>query len=190
MHSSARRPATVGVAVAAMVAGTLAIPAVAADNGTVTATVTVTEATAPEACVLIDTLVIDFGTLDFGQRIDGVTDPGAPVLTITSCSDADQELFVRGTDAVNGGATVSWALSDTPGGPNVFGVGVAAGLASVPVTTTTTFLTELAPRAEQAVQTGLFMPESGDGAGEQMSFDIVWTAALSPLPPPPQGEDQ
>ena len=97
----------VGVALATVWAGS-ALPALAAESGTVDAQVTVAT-----PCILVDPPSLDFGSVPFRS-------PTNPILfaqqhiDLTNCGAGQEDLFGRGTDATTGGNPV-WTLS--PYGP-------------------------------------------------------------------------
>jgi hypothetical protein len=129
-----------------------------------------------EACLLLDTASIDFGTLDFG-----VTGTASPEYTVTSCSVAAQDLWVHGTDAANANGSAGWSLLPQMPGVDEFAVtGNVPEFRSFVLTTAAQQLGEFASeQAHGGINHRLFMPAAGSaGAGQTMSFDIVWTASL------------
>jgi photosystem II stability/assembly factor-like uncharacterized protein len=180
------RPATrsVRVWVATFAAGSLlaaALPAAAQeDGGTVTAEVTIAEA--DEACVLLSVATLDFGVLDFDDT--AVSDP----YTVSSCSTGSQQLFAAGTDATTAGADpIVWELVDDTGPPGLDRFAVDADLAGVgtaSLITAPTLIGTLGANASADAGHQLVMPPAGStGAGQTLSFDIVWTAVLDDAAP-------
>jgi hypothetical protein len=177
-------PGVVGVVVAAALAGTAA----ADDRGSITGTVTVVDDADPGdpgdpgegACVLIGVDRVDFGSLAFGES--GFSDPYA----VESCATGDQVLLGHATNATNAAGTVTWNLVDHwdlqqrndyvvvavfTEGNDILGGGPlqlepAVGL---PYFSASTSL---------SARNQLVMPPSGDGGGETMSFEIVYTALV------------
>lgn len=158
--------------------GALALPAGAEQyEDSVSATVTVAEPA--EACLLLGVDEVAFPDSVFNEDV-----MEEEAYSVTSCSSAEQDIFGRGTDAVGEGA--EWVLSAEEPGTNQFQLEVAfpdsvffpddfflstdnRQLNAEPVD----------PDVEEVVDHRLVMPTDGDGVGETMSFDIVWTAVLA-----------
>lgn len=168
------------VAAAALTAfAASALPAFGDDSGTVNAQVTVD---AP--CITVGpTGGIDFGTLllETSGR-NGVPNGG---VSFTNCSGQDEKIFVRGT----GGSAASWNLDSTIDDCTSEAldnysllVQEQAQLATWQVILTETDrLASSGPfsAGEHPVDTFLYMPCTGSsGAGETMSFQIVFTASF------------
>ena len=68
------------------------------DTGTVNVTVTAQA----QSCILLDTTLINYGTLPFGGN-------NSSLIQFDSCTPATQSILARGTDATG----TSWTLSDT-----------------------------------------------------------------------------
>lgn len=180
-----RRLAALVLAMQAVVT-TSAVPAFAdGHQGTVTATVTVAEA--PEACILLGVESIDFGVVGFGE-----TQPmQSNTYSISSCTDGSQDLLVRGTEAtLSSDANTFWQLGETSG-INTFALsavvsdgdpnGQLNGPVSVLADVNTLVVSGLSGQDVQADHT-LTMPDvnsSAGTAGDQFSFQIIWTATLS-----------
>lgn len=143
-------------------------------TGTVGASVTVA---GPEACLLVGTEHVAFPDTIFGETVRS-----PKPYTVSTCADAavPQTLYARATDATGDNAT--WELTEKAAGPDRFQVEVAFP--------DTIFFPDdyflgrenrragtLGPDNPQATMSHrLVMPTEGDGTGETMRFDIVWTA--------------
>lgn len=140
--------------------------------GSLTATVTVAAPT--EACLLLTASTLDFGTLDFGASAT------SPAYDLVSCSTEAQDLFAHASDATSEASL--WTLTAPPRAEDQFSVD-AATLEAAREWLTSDALPMGIIEAE-ATAPGqnhvLEMPPAGSsGAGETMSFDIIWTAVLS-----------
>ena len=166
-----------------------ALPASAADNGTVTARVTVAS-----PCILLGTTAIDFGVATFSQPGQSPVQVDNQVATIESCNPAPQVLFARGTNAsAADGSGASWNLLNAAPcpGPNSFllvnVLGTLGGVAltqQIPVVTTDARFDalgggpfQMAGNTQLRAFQRLYMPCAGSsGAGKTMTFDTVYTA--------------
>lgn len=158
---------------------TWAMPAGAADNGTVTGTVTVTPA-ADAACITVGATLVDWGPLPFG----GSAVAPNPGYEITNCSTVSEYIYVSGTDA-SGDLGAAWTLGAAPD-TNVFAVNAAlAGLGAEQISTSNTLVVDVGPGTASTVDHELFMPVAGSsgGDGEAMTFDITWTAVAGSADP-------
>jgi photosystem II stability/assembly factor-like uncharacterized protein len=176
-------PRSVRLWVATVATGSLlagALPAVAQeDGGTLTAEVTIAEA--DEACLLLSVDTLDFGMLDFDDAAS--SDP----YTVSSCSTGGQELYASGTDATGDGATpAGWSLGNDPDqrGVDQFAVDAALdGVGTAWLATDPTLIGALAAGASAPAVHELVLPPAGSaGAGQTMSFDLLWTAVLGAGP--------
>ena len=158
--------------------------AAAADNGTVSAQVTV-PAVAP--CITVGD-PIDYGTVQFSTPGD-VNKTAFGASTYTSCSPDAQKIYVRGTPATSASSDARWTLAqgsfflcDT--GPNVYGVLASdspdGSRSSVALHDSDQLMNPTAaPGTAYPLRTTLFMPCSGStGAGETMTFSIILTASF------------
>jgi hypothetical protein len=155
------------------------MPVAAGSDGQVTAQVTVA---AP--CITVGSN-IDYGVAAF-------SDPNAApaaiygVTSYTNCSAAAQKVYARGTDAVSTAGSARWSLTNGSVCPTnnlyqhfltVPEVSVMDGLA---LSNTDGLLDSAVPAAAtREVDAGLQLPCAGsDGAGETMTFSIVFTASF------------
>jgi type 1 fimbria pilin len=168
---------TTSVAVLVLVS---ALPAAAQqDGGTVSARVTV----ADQLCLLIDEAALetglDFGVLDF----DGSA-TSSPY-NLESCSTGSQELFGSGTDAANDPVdpSVTWSLVDGAGARSLDEFSVSAALDGggavwLPSDGVASVGTLDAAASAAATHQLLTPPAGSAGAGETLTFELTWTAAL------------
>jgi hypothetical protein len=181
-RSWGRRACFLTVSVLAVAA--LSLPATAVepgDGGNVVGSVTVTPA--PEACILIGTTLVDFGTLDFGAAKWSGAVPAVDGYEVASCSGGAQDFLLRVTDAVGGDAV--WQ----PGGPALdrFGISVSIFDRSGPNVgvgwlgaANETYWPDVPAGAQGDVIHQISMPTAGSsGAGETMTWDMIWTAVLA-----------
>jgi hypothetical protein len=177
------RTAAVALACGLLATALLVPPAVADEHvGTVTATVTVAEAA--EACITVAVDSIDFGTLGLSATSEQ-TEPYA----IDSCAAADQDILVAGTGAVSvdESSETTWALvedveSEEDVNEYVVTFRPEGFQGDAPRLTTEAQLAETLSGETDGftVTHRLFTPvEGSDGAGETMTFDIIWTAVLA-----------
>lgn len=158
--------------------GALALPAGAEQyDDSVSATVTVAEPA--EACLLLGAEEVAFPDSVFDQD---VTEKAA--YSVTSCSSAAQDILGRATSAV--GESAEWVLSAEEPGTNQFQLEVAFPDSvffpeSVFLSTENRQLNQapVDPDVDEVVDHRLVMPTDGDGIGDTMGFDIVWTAVLA-----------
>jgi len=171
-------------AAAALALAASALPAfgsgASTDSSTVQAQVTVA---AP--CVQVTPSTLDYGLRPFSSG--GTISSGNGAIVVTSCSAAEQRLHGRGTDAT--GSSGSWTLTPTlvqtflgiplaycPSEPNRFAVW--AGLTPLGHANATV-VSAMGAGSSTSVNATLYMPCSGSvGAGEQMTFSIVFTATF------------
>jgi hypothetical protein len=167
-----RRLLVAVVAVVGLVALGLPAGAQEQDGGTITATVTV----ADQVCLLVGAETLDFGVLDFDGS--GSSTP----YTVESCSTAGQELFASGTDAANEDASVAWTLvaGDGQRAADEFSVDAdLAGIGSSWLTPLAATVGVIGPGAQTDAVHELFTPPVGSaGAGETLSFELIWLAVL------------
>jgi hypothetical protein len=148
------------------------------DEGVVDATISMAEST---ICIELSTAAVDFGTSQFGQV--GVA--GSPEIVVTNCGIGPQALFARATSAagpdaewslVTGSATCAdtlglgeyhlW-LTDSQTLDDTWGIGL-----------TNTLLGSGAVDSSASYVPSIDTPCPGSpGAGQQMSMQIVFTAA-------------
>jgi hypothetical protein len=166
-----------------------AMPSFSADSGTVNARVSVA---AP--CLTATVTWPSAPTLDFGSQ--SFTTPAQPggtslndAVSITNCGSGSENVLVRGTDATTTTSSAAWQLQSTDAtcsvGANKYFVNTtirdANGQKVYPATTLTTANQLLANigTGSRSVTPLMIMPCSGStGAGDSMSFDIVFTASL------------
>lgn len=181
MHTHPNLYRTAGQLIAAALVlnvGTLALPAGAEQyDDSVSATVTVAEPA--EACLLLGESEVAFPDSFFNEEA-----MKEAAYSVTSCSSADQDILGRSTPAVGDGS--EWALSATEPGINQFQLEVAFPDSyffpdSFFLSTENRQLNEapVNPEVDVVVDHRLVMPTDGDGVGDTMSFDIIWTAVLA-----------
>jgi len=172
------RRLAIGIALAMVWAGS-ALPALAAEDGTVDAQVTVAT-----PCILAEPPSLDYGTLPFRSPTNPVQFTNRNI-TLTNCGAGDERIFGRGTDATIGGNPV-WSLvpySACAGGLNEYSLRTVDN-------TNPLFPTSLSASNQQLdiVAAGnpsfvallqLVMPCSGsDGVGQIVTFQAVFTATF------------
>jgi spore coat protein U-like protein len=160
-----------------------ATPGLAADNGTVDATVTVSTAA---ACIELSTGAVDFGTLALGAE----NQAGTPGITVTNCGDADATLLASGTEAL--GASGPWNLvdsaetcADTLGTDNYhLALENQGGMTTTTLSTMSKELGTLgaAGSVDHVARISTACPGS-IGAGEIMSMSINYLATAIVAPP-------
>jgi hypothetical protein len=153
-------------------------PTTGPEFGVVDATIAMAEST---ICIELSTAAVDFGTSQFGQV--GVA--GSPEIVVTNCGIGPQALFARATAAVGpdaewilvaGSATCAdtlglgeyhlW-LTDSQTLDDTWGIGL-----------TNTLLGSSAADSSASYAPSIDTPCPGSpGAGQQMSMQIVFTAA-------------
>ena len=157
------------------------MPAFSAGSGTVTASVTPTNA----ACITLDKTSLDFGPVQFStpETLQGATRNVA----VTNCGTSAASLFARGSDASNANGSVSWTLDGSGSDPCNASTPLNLFMLSVnqPASNSGVFLTKLDQQLAGTVGAGaaftvmnhLFMPCTGSGgAGGAMAWQIVYTA--------------
>jgi hypothetical protein len=165
-------------AVLAALTPSLTMAAPPDSGGSIVASVTV----ADQVCVLIAQTAIDNG-LDFGVLgFDAAATSDA--YAITSCSTGGQDLFGSGTNAATSNGQTRWTLVDGSG-PRVtdqfsvsaaLGAGTPAWLAS----DAASVVGSIGAAAEVSASHQLLTPPAGSaGAGETLTFELTWVAALS-----------
>jgi hypothetical protein len=178
-----------GLAVAASYFVLSGLPAFGADSGTVNAKVAVAS-----PCVTVGPGTgVDFGTLEFAstpQQVQG--NQGNGTSTVSNCSPSGENIFVRGTNAA-GASGASWSLvaRTQPVGTCDLGTNKYVLKVNAYDSTWTTLFggVDATPTSQALFQSGagatanidydLWMPCSGSGgAGETMSFQIIYTATL------------
>jgi hypothetical protein len=159
----------------ALIWASTATPILAADNGTVDASVTVAT-----PCLLVTPSSLDFGTLAFNST-------ASQPVTYTNCGITYERVYGKGTDAT--GTAATWTLNPTfgscgPGSADQYGLYVAtySGATFTPVNLSTTdaLLESVAPNsAGVGDQLFIRMPCAGSGGGgETMSFQVTYTATF------------
>jgi hypothetical protein len=180
-HPAARSrglPASVAVLAVAF----LLLPELAAaedDAASVTATVTVTDPVG--ACILLGVTSVDFGTLAFGESSDSVA------YTVESCSTADQTVYAATSPATDTAETVTWEpiLSERTE-LDRFAVSAALDPSDrspvrpdpdpVLLGTDPVRVDGLAAGATRQAVHHFHAPQPGSaGAGEVMTFQLIWT---------------
>ena len=143
------------------------------DQGTVEASVEA--ATPPEACILLSEDEVDFGVVDFDETTE------APPYEVESCADDGQSLFGASSDAT-GEDELLWEVdADGETGDNRFAVDALLddGDPTFLGDQETTEVGGVAPdAAAEANHTVLAPAEGSEGAGEQLDFDLTWTAIV------------
>lgn len=177
------RRTALGLVLAGLWAGS-ALPVLAADSGTVEATVTVAT-----PCLIVTPNQVDFGTLPF-SAIAGPLSSGVESVSYTNCSEASQRVYGRGTDATGGSGTeaFSWTLTSLPACGSVdnpvlnqYALVAADGVnPATPLSLTDQQLEVVAGGAQGTVSMlGLYMPCAGsDGVGAIVSFQAIFTATF------------
>lgn len=160
----------------------LALPVAANDNGTVPGSVTVE---ASNACILVEG-TYDFGTLPFAESGLTFGAQSQTAANITSCGSGNQDIFVRGTDAI--GESAAWSLNpavvDAPCQPDSYGL-LATDFIRPGAALSTTDTQWVPLGANAAIETYgvIYMPCQGSsGAGQLMSFSVIYTAVLGDTP--------
>jgi hypothetical protein len=169
----------IGVALATVWVGS-ALPALAAENGTVDAQVTVAT-----PCILVDPPSIDFGSLPFRSPTNPVISSLSPLIQLTNCGAGPEQMFGRGTDATIGGNPV-WTLGPygpCSGGLNEYSLRAVSDydIAHPIALTTTDQVLDIAaggnPFAVRRLD--LVMPCTGsDGVGQIVTFQAIFTATF------------
>jgi hypothetical protein len=180
--------ATAALAALTLAAG--ALPALTADSGTVTLSITIQAAASP--CLTVGPAAVDFdGPKAFSTPSAYVTSDSLGTVTLTNCGTVPENISEAGTDAA--GPSGSWALTQrAPGNPCSVGTdayflwanAVNGAFQSAPVSRQPTVLRDSS--GQPAVWNGgastqtnftLFMPCQGsNGAGETKTFSINYTA--------------
>lgn len=173
---------TIGVILSVLLAAGLyagsSVPVFSADNGTVTATVSVQDV----PCITLGVTTLNHGTKAFSSTTL-VTDT-KNISNIDSCSSAAQTLLATGSNATGSGvtwtpvATVNCSSTPknqyrmalrNPGPPTVINLSLAAQ----------PFGSLSADQQDFLAEATLTMPCTGsDGAGETMSMSITLTATV------------
>jgi hypothetical protein len=183
------RAAIAGWLAAALVA-LAASPVGAADNGSVTGTVTVAQG---GACLVVGASTVDFGTNPFSSLTtgspvyEGTYDGGSSNrLQLQNCGAVDETVLVRGTNATSASSSTTWTL--TPYGPcsmppNYYGLfavwDTTSGTDNINISTGDAELSSGAIPAGGSLSSGnwIMMPcEGSDGAGESFELAIYYTA--------------
>jgi hypothetical protein len=182
-------------AVTAAVLAAWAAPAFTADTGTVAVTVTAQAAATP--CITVAPSTLDFGTLAFStagtlsRRFIG----GAGSPTATNCGTADQTMTITGSNAssVSGMWTITGAADGTNPCPtlnqfNLTGHREADANQEIRLTTSPVLVRAVGgvlpyvqgPGVADNFGFTLNMPCQGsNGAGEQKTMTVVFTAAIN-----------
>ena len=175
---TAHRKSWLGLALAGLWAASAA-PLYAADNGAVDVQVTVAT-----PCIIVSPASLDYGTLAFGGS-------GSTGISYTNCGPANERVFVKGTDAT--GTSASWALNPSfLGGASCGdGGGITDAYRLQILSSSDSFAPLALNETEQFLETvpastaglgdylDLTMPCTGSGgAGETMTFQVIFTAAF------------
>jgi hypothetical protein len=183
--------AAAAVAVATAVFTISALPAFSADNSTVAVKIMAVNA---QACLTVSpTTEIDLGQTTFS------TAPTAnfvslPTITVANCGNVSEFVAVKGTHATGTGPSPgfwtltdsqSWTLCQSFSDRNTYGISLGADLKPY-LTTTDQFVTDIssnkkpfAAGSTTPFNGGIKVPCSGSGgAGQSMSFQVVFTASL------------
>lgn len=193
-HVRQRRSSTL-FATAALVATMVAAgaPVAAQDSGTVGATLTVADAS---ACLTVTQTAVSYLTaLGFSQPGSDAAAKSNPLYAIDNCGTADIDISVRGTDAAaTGPGTAAWALTGDPAFTtacttlDVYAVDVESdggtvGLFEMLTTTDQAALSLPGGATATNISHDLWMPcEGSSGAGETMTFDVIYTAVTTAAP--------
>lgn len=183
-------PLAAGLGVAATVFVASALPAFGGDGGTANLRVT---AAAP--CLTVDAETVEFGVQPFHSgSLAAPGYSGTPTIKVTNCSALEANVYGRGTDAT--GASATWTLATSylcsSGHLNKYALEVWDGpmrIAGAHATALTTANQALYNDAGQQAawpagysqdqRAVIYMPCTGsDGAGEEMSMQIVYTATF------------
>lgn len=155
-------------------------PAFGADSGSVALTVT-----AATPCITVaPTAPVDLGTARFSTTTNPASLQSSSPISFRNCGTTNVDVFMRGTDAT--GPTAVWALQDNEScsaGPNNYFLAVGATFfvskANRPAPKNAAGENTYSPDESMEYTPLLQMPCTGsDGAGEQMSLEIVFTATL------------
>lgn len=182
------------MALAAALVGT-STPVAAQDSGTVGATLTVADAS---ACLTVTQTAVSYlDALDFSEPGSGAAARSDPLYAVDNCGSVDIDISVRGTDATATGPSGStWALTGDPAFTtdcttlDVYAVDVEADGGTVALFTMLTTTDQPAfdlTAGATATNIGhdLWMPCQGSsGAGDTMSFDVIYTAVVADTPQP------
>jgi hypothetical protein len=174
------RRITLCVAIAGIAALSLStLPAFSADNGSVEAKITVAS-----ACITVEPAAgIQFPSLPFSTSSSPQVGVATPDTTVTNCSGASEQVFVRGTNATSATSSASWALSGTfSPAQNQFNLDLASNAAGgtfVAVDPVSRTWRTMPAAAADVIRTSIGMPTAGsDGSGETMSMSVTYTATL------------
>jgi hypothetical protein len=162
--------------VAVLLAVSLVMPAAAASEEAVTGTVTVAT-----PCITVGES-LDFGSLRFSRPGESAT-AAFDNTSYTNCSSGGEDIYVHGTKATSSTSAAEWNLTGTivcNVGPNYYRLGVGDSNSGVNLSTSAQLLgANVAGGATDAVSVEINMPCSGsDGAGETMTFQVVFTASF------------
>lgn len=178
-----------GMAVALAYSALSALPAFSADTATVEAKVTVT---AP--CITVAVTWPSAPTLDFGSSLFTTpTQPGGgslmDAISVTNCAPGIENVLVRGTDATSTTTSSTWTLQNSlatcSAGLDKYALEAdmadgngAHNSPAVKLELTNQLLGNIPP-GTRGVTPRLWMPCTGSkGAGETMSFQLIFTASL------------
>lgn len=176
---NAIRRVAISMATAALVGG-LASPVLAADTQTVNAEVSLV---AP--CLTVSTLSVDFGPML--PEVDGTSSLSFRPIRYSNCAAGGEQVFARGTNAIEVGGPATWSLSGGGIACPDFGVNrfrlflmtAAEGLGSS--LTTVDQLVDTVPAESDGIRDQLILRapcQGSDGVGSTMSFQIVFTATF------------
>ena len=169
------RGAAVLAVVTALLGGLLSTTsAMAADNGSVDAQVTVSEAA---ACIELSVTAISFGTVALGA--ENVS--GSPTIGVTNCADTDATILASGTNATS--PTATWNLVDSAAscadtlGLDNYHLGLATPIITTKLSTSNKEVATLAAAASISHVARIWTACPGSsGAGQTMSMQISYLA--------------
>ena len=155
-----------------------ALPALAADSGTVDAQVTVAT-----PCIIVSPPSLDYGTLPFSTV--GNQGYGARAIVLTNCGSSQEQMFAHGTDATANNTTI-WTLQASEpcsAGLNEYFLRARDNSNTGPFVALTTVdqVLETVGAGNDALtnELQLVMPCVGsDGAGQAITFQAVFTATF------------
>jgi hypothetical protein len=186
-----RRLLTLTVGLAALALAATAVPALTADSGTVTLSITARAPAAP--CLIVTPGSVSFGTLPFSTNAGAGMSTADANITTTNCGTAGQNLLGSTTDAT--GSSGSWTPFAYTGSvdpcvaPNGFYLSIfgfntpslflthtpAAVLAALGGASPAVF-----PPGDKVFRMTLVMPCQGsDGAGETKTLSSTFTAVVA-----------
>ena len=153
-------------------------PALAQDNATVSAHITVD---AP--CLTVNTTTADFGHAPFST---GIAQTRTAIVNYSSCSSVTERVFAHATDAAQSDGPATWQLVSATAECQALGLNhykvslLQADNTAVGLQTTDTYVQDVPGNGSSDYpRVVLTMPCSGsDGAGVTMDFSITYTATF------------